>query len=64
MAEVRQIQRNLLLAYEQDFSKHIADKQTVQRVRQLWYALPEQLAKENKKICVFSDETKCQKQRL
>lgn len=53
MAEVRQIQRNLLLAYEQDFSKHIADKQTVQRVRQLWYALPEQLAKENKKF-VFS----------
>ncbi|RRD89260.1 ATP-binding protein [Conchiformibius steedae] len=53
MAEVRQVQRNLLLAYEQDFSKHIADKQTVQRVRQLWYALPEQLAKENKKF-VFS----------
>ena len=31
--EVRQIQRDLLLAYEQDFSKHIPDSQTVQRVR-------------------------------
>ncbi|OOH88603.1 ATPase [Pasteurellaceae bacterium 15-036681] len=48
--EVRQVQRNLLMAYEQDFSKHIADGYTVQRVRALWNAIPEQLAKENKKF--------------
>jgi hypothetical protein len=49
-SEVRQIQRNLLTAYGQDFSKHIADGHTVQRVRALWQAIPEQLAKENKKF--------------
>ncbi|KOE64661.1 ATP-binding protein [Aggregatibacter actinomycetemcomitans] len=48
--EVRQIQRNLLMAYEQDFSKHIRDGQTVQRARALWNSIPEQLAKENKKF--------------
>lgn len=31
--QVRQTQRNLLMAYEQDFSKHIQDGQTVQKVR-------------------------------
>lgn len=50
LAEVRQVQRHLLMAYEQDFSKHIQDAQTVQRVRALWNAIPEQLAKENKKF--------------
>ena len=49
-SEVRQIQRNLLTAYGQDFSKHIADGHTVQRVRALWQAILEQLAKENKKF--------------
>lgn len=49
-SEVRQIQRNLLTAYGQDFSKHIAGGHTVQRVRALWHAIPEQLAKENKKF--------------
>ncbi|MGF6148916.1 Uncharacterised protein [Kingella potus] len=47
---VRQVQRNLLLAYEQDFSKHIKDGQTVQKVRAIWSSVPEQLAKENKKF--------------
>lgn len=50
MDEVRQIQKNLLMAYEQDFSKHIFDGQTVQKVRSIWHCLPEQLAKENKKF--------------
>lgn len=50
MDEVRQVQRNLLLAYEQDFSKHIPDANMVQKVRQLWHSIPEQLAKENKKF--------------
>ena len=48
--DVRQVQRNLLMAYEQDISKHIRDGQTVQRVRTLWNSIPEQLAKENKKF--------------
>ena len=48
--EVRQVQRNLLMAYEQDFSKHISDGNTVQKVRSIWAAIPEQLAKENKKF--------------
>ncbi len=48
--EVRQVQRNLLMAYEQDFSKHIKDGQTVQKVRSIWASIPEQLAKENKKF--------------
>ncbi len=47
---VRQVQRNLLLAYEQDFSKHIKDGQTVRKVRSIWSSVPEQLAKENKKF--------------
>ncbi|QEY25909.1 ATP-binding protein [Neisseria zalophi] len=47
---VRQVQRNLLLAYEQDFSKHIKDGQTIQKVRSIWSSVPEQLAKENKKF--------------
>ncbi|MDP0173838.1 AAA family ATPase [Glaesserella parasuis] len=47
---VRQVQKNLLTAYEQDFSKHIRDGQTVQKVRSIWHSIPEQLAKENKKF--------------
>ena len=47
---VRQVQKNLLMAYEQDFSKHIRDGQTVQKVRSIWHSIPEQLAKENKKF--------------
>lgn len=50
MDEVLHIQKNLLMAYEQDFSKHIFDGQTVQKVRSIWHCLPEQLAKENKKF--------------
>ncbi|MDE3975738.1 AAA family ATPase [Glaesserella parasuis] len=47
---VRQVQKNLLTTYEQDFSKHIRDGQTVQKVRSIWHSIPEQLAKENKKF--------------
>ncbi|WP_150538179.1 ATP-binding protein [Actinobacillus vicugnae] len=49
-AEVRSIQTALLQAYELDFSKHIKDGRTVNRVRALWHSIPEQLAKENKKF--------------
>ncbi len=47
--EVRTIQKQILLAYEQDFSKH-APNAIVPRIRMLWNALPAQLTKENKKF--------------
>ena len=49
LEEVRNIQRRLLDAYEQDFSKH-APNNIVPRIRQLWNNIPTQLAKENKKF--------------
>lgn len=47
--EVREIQRRILEAYEQDFSKH-APNEAVPRIRMLWNSIPSQLAKENKKF--------------
>ena len=47
--EVRQIQKRILAAYEQDFSKH-APNEAVPRLRMLWNSIPAQLAKENKKF--------------
>ena len=47
--EVRAIQRRILIAYEQDFSKH-APIQIVPRIRMLWNSIPAQLAKENRKF--------------
>ena len=49
LLEVRTIQKRLLEAYEQDFSKH-APTNIVPRIRQLWNNIPTQLAKENKKF--------------
>lgn len=49
LKEVRKIQKELLAAYEQDFSKH-APSNIVPRIRQLWNNIPTQLAKENKKF--------------
>lgn len=49
LQEVRNIQKRLLDAYEQDFSKH-APTSVVPRIRQLWNNIPTQLAKENKKF--------------
>lgn len=51
---VRSVQRALLMAYEQDFSNHISDTQTLQRVRAMWQSIPIQLAKENKKF-IYSE---------
>ncbi len=48
-AEVREIQKKLLAAYEQDFSKH-APNETVPRIRMLWNSIPAQLARENRKF--------------
>lgn len=47
--EVREIQKHILEAYEQDFSKH-APNEVVPRIRMLWHSIPTQLAKENKKF--------------
>ena len=46
---VRTIQRRILSAYEQDFSKH-APNEAVPRIRMLWNSIPAQLTKENKKF--------------
>ena len=47
--EVREIQKRILNAYEQDFSKH-APNEIVPRIRMLWNSIPSQLAKENRKF--------------
>ncbi len=48
-SEVRNIQKRILSAYEQDFSKH-APSEIVPKIRMLWNSIPSQLAKENKKF--------------
>ena len=47
--EVREIQKQILNAYEQDFSKH-APIDIVPRIRMVWNSIPAQLAKENRKF--------------
>lgn len=47
--EVRSIQKQILNAYEQDFSKH-APNEIVPKIRMVWNSIPSQLAKENKKF--------------
>lgn len=47
--EVRKIQKRILDAYEQDFSKH-APIEIVPKIRMIWNSIPSQLAKENKKF--------------
>ena len=46
---VRALQKRILLAYEQDFSKHVPAVD-VPKLRQLWNSIPSQLAKENRKF--------------
>ncbi|MHC1776947.1 MAG: ATP-binding protein [Lentimicrobium sp.] len=48
-SEVREIQKQILNAYEQDFSKH-APMDIVPRIRMIWNSIPAQLAKENRKF--------------
>lgn len=48
-SKVREIQRNIMTAYEQDFSKH-APNEIVPKIRMIWNSIPSQLAKENKKF--------------
>lgn len=47
--EVREIQKRILLGYEQDFSKH-APYSVVPRIRMVWNSLLGQLSKENRKF--------------
>ncbi|MCL2067788.1 MAG: ATP-binding protein [Treponema sp.] len=52
-AAAREVQKQILQAYEEDFSKHIP-KTDVQKTNQIWKSIPYQLAKENKKF-VYSE---------
>ncbi len=46
---VRQLQKDILDAYELDFSKH-APPQIIPKIRMIWKSLPSQLSRENKKF--------------
>lgn len=48
-SEVTEIQRKLLLSYENDFSKH-APGNVVPKIHHIWNSIPSQLTKENKKF--------------
>ena len=49
ITEVRDLQKNILTSFEQDFSKH-APNEIIPRIRMIWNSIPVQLAKENKKF--------------
>ena len=49
---VRQVQHDVLQAYELDFAKHASPHEAM-KIKQIWDSLPRQLAKENKKF-IFS----------
>ena len=55
--QVRQIQKNLLNYYQQDFSKH-AKTSLVPRLNLVWNSIPMQLAKKNKKYIELTDTGK------
>ena len=46
---VDEVQHSIIVAYENDFSKH-APKSLVEKIRYVWDSIPSQLAKENKKF--------------
>lgn len=48
-SDARDIQKKILLAYEQDFSKHVPPA-LVPKLRMLWNSIPAQLSKENRKF--------------
>ncbi len=49
IAKVSQIQKNILDAYESDFSKHV-DVKEANKISLIWNGIPSQLAKDNKKF--------------
>ena len=46
---VREVQEEIISAYEKDISKHAPAEQVI-RINQVWNSIPSQLAKENKKF--------------
>jgi hypothetical protein len=49
MNEVRNVQKDLLIYYENDFSKH-APREQIPRIQMVWNSIPAQLSKENRKF--------------
>jgi len=49
LKQARYLQKKLLMAYEQDFSKY-AEAQLVPRIRAVWKSIPAQLSREQKKF--------------
>ena len=49
IAELQEIQQNILNAYKLDFSKHISVNE-IPKLNYIWSSLPSQLSKENKKF--------------
>ena len=47
--QVREIQKEILLAYDKDISKHAPTNEAI-RINQVWKSIPSQLAKENRKF--------------
>ena len=47
--KVREVQKEILLAYDKDISKHAPANEAV-RINQVWKSIPAQLAKENRKF--------------
>ena len=45
---VRAVQKDILTAYEMDFSKHTTKSEAI-KISNVWNSIPQQLAKENKK---------------
>lgn len=52
LLEIREVQKRIIDAYEQDFSKH-APVNIIPKIREVWDSLPSHLSRENKKF-VFS----------
>lgn len=48
-SEVREVQKEILTAYEQDISKHVPNEMA-SKIKYVWQSIPSQLAKENKKF--------------
>lgn len=49
LEEVNKIQKNILIAYESDFSKHTTNIEA-NRISIIWNSIPSQISKENKKF--------------
>ncbi len=50
LLSVREIQQELIKAYERDFAKHVPSGAEIMRIMQVWEAIPRYLSEENKKF--------------